>query len=114
LVNRRGQGYSTLTGILPVYFWSLPIIQYLYVILDDDRNDEMGAARNGENRHANRVSVGKYEGKRQCGKPEVYGIIILKWILRKKDGVSVDWIDLALDRNKRHTAVTTLIILRPL
>ena len=44
-------------------------------------------ARMGEGRGVHRVLVGKPEGKRPLGRPDVDGRIILKWIFRKWEGV---------------------------
>jgi hypothetical protein len=48
-------------------------------------------------RDAYRVLVGKPEGKSHLGDPGIDGRIILKWILKKRDG-GMEWIDLAQDR----------------
>jgi hypothetical protein len=37
----------------------------------------------GEKRNAYRILMGKPEGKRPLGKPNVGGQIILKWILKR-------------------------------
>jgi hypothetical protein len=42
-------------------------------------------ARTGEKRGVYRVLVGKPEGKKHLGDPEVDGRIILRWIFRKLD-----------------------------
>jgi len=44
-------------------------------------------ARRGEGRGVRRVLVGKPEGKRPLGRPDVDGRIILRWIFRKWEGV---------------------------
>ena len=44
-------------------------------------------ARMGEGRDVHRVLVGKPEGKRPLGDPDVDGRIILRWIFRKWEGV---------------------------
>ena len=43
-------------------------------------------ARMGENRSVYRDLVGKPEGKKPLGDPDIYGRIILRWIIRKWDG----------------------------
>jgi hypothetical protein len=53
----------------------------------------------GERRGVYRVSVRKPEGKRHLEDPGVDERIILRWIFRKWD-VSIDWIDLAQDRDR--------------
>ena len=52
--------------------------------------NETGAgnvARKGEGRGVHRVLVGKPEGKRPLGDPDVDGRIILRWIFRKWEGL---------------------------
>ena len=44
-------------------------------------------ARMGEGRGVHRVLVGKPEGKRPLGDPDVDGRIILRWIFRNSKGV---------------------------
>jgi hypothetical protein len=41
----------------------------------------------GEERGVHRVLVGKPEGKRPWGNPDVDGSIILRWMIRKLEGV---------------------------
>jgi len=43
-------------------------------------------ARMGEDRGVHRVLVGKPEGKRPLGRPNLDGWIILRWIFRKLQG----------------------------
>ena len=43
--------------------------------------------RMGEGRGVHRVLVGKPEGRNQWGDPDVDGRIILRWILKKLEGV---------------------------
>ena len=45
----------------------------------------------GERRGVHRVLVGKPEGKRPLGDPDVDGRIILRWIFRKWEGVKTGW-----------------------
>jgi hypothetical protein len=42
------------------------------------------------------------------------GRIILKWILKKYDRRTVEWVDLAEDRDKRRTRVNMILKLRVL
>jgi hypothetical protein len=66
----------------------------------------------GERRGACRVLVGKPEGTRDCLEdPGVGERIILKWIFEKWDG-SVDWVDLAEDRDRWRALVNAVMNLR--
>jgi len=67
-------------------------------------------ARMGE-RSADRVSVGKSEGKRPHGKTRLSGIIILRWIfwMWNWGGGGIDWIDLAQDRNRWWALVNAVM-----
>ena len=47
--------------------------------------------RMGEGRGVHRVVVGKPEGKRPLGDPDVDGMIILRWIFGKWEGVETGW-----------------------
>jgi hypothetical protein len=47
-----------------------------------------------------RILVRKPEGKRLLKNSGVYGRIILKWILEKRDGGGVDWMYLTRDRDR--------------
>jgi hypothetical protein len=53
----------------------------------------------GEERGVHRVLVGKPEGKRHWGDPDIDGRIILRWVFRKLKGVGGDWMELAQDRD---------------
>jgi len=44
-------------------------------------------AHMGEGRGVHRVLVGKHEGTRPMGSPDIDGRIILRWIFRKWEGV---------------------------
>jgi hypothetical protein len=54
----------------------------------------------GEGRGVHRVLVGKPEGKRPLGDPDVDGRIILRWIFRKWEGGYGDWMELSQDRDR--------------
>jgi hypothetical protein len=66
------------------------------------------AAHTGEKRGAYKVLVGKREGKTPLG-----GVVILKWIFGKWDG-SLEWIDLAQDRDKWRALKKAVMNLRAL
>jgi hypothetical protein len=56
----------------------------------------------GEKRNANRILLGKPEGKRPLGRPN----------LRKMGWYGMDWIDLALVRDQWRALVNTMMNLR--
>jgi hypothetical protein len=62
-----------------------------------------------EKKNACRILVGNPEGKRPLEDQDVGGWTILKWIL---DGMGMDWIDLAQDRNQWRVLVNTVMNLR--
>jgi hypothetical protein len=53
-----------------------------------------------ERRNANRILVGKLEGKRPLGKPRCRWMDNIKMDLREIGWGGMDWIDLAQDRNE--------------
>ena len=60
-------------------------------------------ARMGEGRGVHRVLVGKSEGKTPLGNPDVDVRIILRWILRKCEGVvGTGWSWLRIGRDGGH------------
>jgi hypothetical protein len=59
-----------------------------------------------DRRDAYRVLVGKPEGKKP---PDIDGRIMLRWVFRKWDGGSKDWIDLVQDRERWQAVVNTVI-----
>ena len=67
----------------------------------------------GERRGVYWVLVRKPEGRRPLGKLGVDGRIILKWIFEMWGG-SMDWIDLAQDRDRRRAVVNAVMNLRVL
>jgi hypothetical protein len=58
-----------------------------------------------------RISVGRSEGKRPLGRPRRRCRILLKCIFTKWDG-SIDWIDLAQDRDRRRAVVKAVMNLQ--
>ena len=71
----------------------------------------MGWARNtyGERRGAYRVLVGKPEGKRPLGRPRRRWEDNIKMVLQEVGYGSMDWIDLAQDRNRQWTLVNAVM-----
>jgi hypothetical protein len=57
----------------------------------------------GEERRVHRMLVGKPEGKRPLGDPDVDGRIILRWMFRKLEGVvGTGWSLLRIGTGGRH------------
>jgi hypothetical protein len=65
-------------------YFSLNIVQ---VIKSRRMSWAEHVARLWERRVIYRTLMGKAEGKRPLGRPDVYGRIILRWIFRKWNGV---------------------------
>jgi hypothetical protein len=63
-------------------------------------------------RSANRILVGKPEGKRTLGKPRQRGVDNIKVDLREIEWGSMDWIDLAQDRDQWRARVNTVMNFR--
>jgi hypothetical protein len=70
-------------------------------------------ARMGEERNVYRVLMGKPEGKRPLERQGVDGRMGSEWILGRLAG-SVDWIQLAQDRDRWWAVVNTVMNLRVL
>jgi hypothetical protein len=66
----------------------------------------------GNRRDAYRVLVGKHEGKRQLGKPRARWEDNIKIDLTEISWEGVDWIDLAVNRDKCWGAVNKVIKFR--
>jgi hypothetical protein len=66
----------------------------------------------GEKKNAYRILVGKQEGKRRLGRPNVGGRIILRWMSEEIGWGGMDWIDLAQDRDQWWALLNTIINLR--
>ena len=69
-------------------------------------------ARMGEGRGVHRVLVGKPEGKRPLGRPRRRWEENIKMDLREVGGGCVDWMELALDRERWRALVSTVRNLR--
>jgi hypothetical protein len=69
-------------------------------------------ARMGEKRNAYRILVGKLERKRPLGRPRRRSVDNIKMDLREIGWDSIDWIDLAQDRDQWRALVNTVINLR--
>ena len=68
--------------------------------------------RMGERRGVHRVLVGKPEGKRPWGDPDVDGRIILKTGLQEVGGGCGDWMELAQDKERWRALVSTVMNFR--
>jgi hypothetical protein len=66
----------------------------------------------GRNRNTYRVLVGKPGGNRPLGRPRRRWENNIKWILRETGWDSIDWTDLAQDRDQWSALVNTLMNLR--
>jgi hypothetical protein len=66
----------------------------------------------GEKRHAYRILVGMPGGKRPLGRPRRRWVDNIKMDLREMGWDSVDWIDLAQDRDQCRALVNTVMNLR--
>jgi hypothetical protein len=69
-------------------------------------------ARIKENRNAYRILVGKPEGERPLGRPRSRWVDNIKIDLREIGWNSVDWVDLAQDRDQWRALVNTVVNLR--
>jgi hypothetical protein len=66
----------------------------------------------GETMYAYRILVGKPEGKRPLGRPRRRWVDNIKMDLREIEWDSVDWIELAQDRDQWKALVNTVMNLR--
>jgi hypothetical protein len=73
--------------------------------------DEIGGAcgTNGEKRNAYTLLVGKPEGKRPLGRPRRRWVDNIRMDLGEVGWCSVDWIDLAQDRNRWRALVYSVL-----
>jgi hypothetical protein len=69
-------------------------------------------ARIGEKRNAYRILVGMPEGKRPLGRPRRSWVDNIKMDLRDIGWDSMDWIDLAQNRDQWRALVNTVMNLR--
>jgi hypothetical protein len=69
-------------------------------------------ARMGKKRNAFKIWVGKPEGKRPLGRPRYRLVDNIKMDLTEIAWDSMDWIDLAQDRDQRRALVNTVMSLR--
>jgi hypothetical protein len=69
-------------------------------------------ARMGERRGVYRVLVGKPQGKRTLGRPRRRWEDNIKMDLQEVGLGGMDWIELALDRERRRAVVNAVMILR--
>jgi hypothetical protein len=66
----------------------------------------------GERRGAYRALVGKPEGRRQLGRPKRRWEDNIEINLREAGWGDIDWIDLALDRDRWRAVVNTVMKFR--
>jgi hypothetical protein len=66
-------------------------------------------ARMGETRNADRILVGKPEGKRPLGRPRRRWVDNIKMDLTEIGWDGVDWIELAQDRDQWRALVNTVM-----
>jgi hypothetical protein len=71
-------------------------------------------ARMGEERNVYRALMGKPEGKRPLGRPRRRWEVGIRMDLREIGWGSVDWIQLAQDRDRWRAPVSTVMNLRDL
>jgi hypothetical protein len=78
------------------------------------KKDEMGRAcsTNGEERNTYRILVGKPDGKRPLGRPRRRLVDNIKMDVREMGWYDMDWIDLALDRDRWRALLTTVMNFR--
>jgi hypothetical protein len=78
----------------------------IYIRTIKSRRMAWHVAQMREKRTANRILVGRPEGKRVLGRQKTSGRIILKWIV---GWGGMDWINLAPDRNQWSPLVNTVM-----
>jgi hypothetical protein len=66
-------------------------------------------ARIGERRNEYRILVGKPEGRRPLGRPRRRWVDNIKMNIREIGGNSMDWFDLAQDKDRWRVLVSTVI-----
>jgi PAS domain-containing protein len=81
---------------------------------DEIKEDEMGreCSTNGEKRNAYRTLMGKPEGKRPLGSPRSRWVDKTKMDLREVRWSSIDWIDVAQDRDQWRALVKMVMNIR--
>jgi hypothetical protein len=81
---------------------------------DKIEKNEMGGAcsADGERTAVYRVLMGNPSEREHCGDRGLDAMIILRWIFQEVGCVSMEWIDLAEDSDRRRALVNTVMKLR--
>jgi len=86
---------------------------FLYIIIPTERMRWAGhVARMGEESGVCRVLVGKPEGKRPLGRPRCRWVDNIRMDLQEVGCGYMDWIGLALDRDRWRTLVSAVMQFR--
>jgi hypothetical protein len=73
---------------------------------------DRACSMNGAKRKANRILVGKTEGKRPLGRPRCRWVDNIKMDLTEIERDDMDWSDLAQDRDQWRAPVNTVMNLQ--
>jgi hypothetical protein len=107
-----------LSVLLKIYYTAVHILYFSPNIISQIKSRRMRwvghVARMGEERNVYRVLVGKPEGKRPFRRPRRRWEDGIRKDLREPGQGSVDWIQLAQDRDRWRALVNTVMNLRVL